>query len=406
MEKNILEIEIPKKEELDSLGRDAGILLNKLEKSLKKKRITAEIFLGGSFAKGTMIKKKKYDIDIFVRFKKEGDIEKLEDSLKGAGIKAKRIHGSRDYFRVSGKSVFEIVPVLKIDKPEQAKNVTDLSFFHVSYIHKKVKKNPKLSRDIILAKTFCYAQRCYGAESYIKGFSGYALELLVTHYGSFMNFLKAVSRAKSKIIIDPSKFYKNKKEILLNLNEAKLSSPIVFVDPTFKERNALAALSEKTFLKFQKSCQDFLRRPSPKFFILKKIDEKKFNFILEAESGRQEGDVAGSKLLKFFNFLIRRAEKYFLIKNTDFEYDKKARYYLKLEKKREIMHEGPEINKVENLLAFKAKHRNVFIKNHRAYSREKINLSFPQFLDRFRKENGRVMKDMGVKSLRLAKQVK
>ena len=35
-------------------------------------------------------------------------------------------------------------------------------------------------------------------------------------------------------------------EILLELNEAKLQSAMVFVDPTFKERNTLAALSLET----------------------------------------------------------------------------------------------------------------------------------------------------------------
>ena len=53
---------------------------------------------------------------------------------------------------------------------------------------------------------------------------------------------------------------------MLNLNESKLQSPIVFVDPTFKERNALAALSRETFEKFKKASKVFLRAPSKRYF--------------------------------------------------------------------------------------------------------------------------------------------
>ena len=51
--------------------------------------IDAEIFVGGSFAKKTLIKKEKYDVDIFVRFDKkytEYDISELTyKALKETG---------------------------------------------------------------------------------------------------------------------------------------------------------------------------------------------------------------------------------------------------------------------------------------------------------------------------------
>jgi len=190
---------------------------------------------------------------------------------------------------------------------------------------------------------------------------------------------------------------------LLNLNEAKLQSPVVFVDPTFKERNALAALSKETFLKFQKACRNYLKNQSIKFFKQERIKEKKFNIILEAETDRQEGDIAGSKLLKFFNFLAREAENYFLISRKDFEYNKKAKYYLKLRRRKERIFEGPETRKLQNILAFKNKHKNVFIKKGRAYAREKIQFDFPKYLSRFKKKNIKVMKDMGITKLKIIK---
>jgi tRNA nucleotidyltransferase (CCA-adding enzyme) len=219
------------------IDKAVGEFCLNLDKKLKKKKIKAEIFIGGSLAKNTLVKKDKYDVDIFVRFDLKYKDEEISKLLgKVLGKKSRKIHGSRDYYQIIVNDIIiEVVPVMKIKKPEQAQNITDLSYFHVSYVLGKLSKNNKLAKEIILAKTFCYAQGCYGAESYIHGFSGYALELLICHYGSFLNFVKAMSKSKKdKIIIDDSKFYKNKNEILRDLNKSKRQSPIILIDPTFK----------------------------------------------------------------------------------------------------------------------------------------------------------------------------
>lgn len=395
----------PSWKEIEKLEEETEEIICRLEKAIEKNKINADVFLGGSLAKKTIIQKERYDIDIFVRFDKKYEDDKISDLLSGilkkAKLKAERIHGSRDYFRLKKRDLFEIIPVLKIKKPEEAKNVTDLSYFHVSYVLNKIKKNRKLAGEIILAKSFCYAQRCYGAESYIKGFSGYALELLVSYYRNFLSFIKKMAGTKGQIVLDPGKYYKNKQEILLNLNEAKLQSPIVFVDPTFKQRNTLAALSSDTFLRFRESCSKFLKNPGKRFFQPVKINQKKFNLILEAKTNKQEGDIAGSKLLKFMNFLAKNIEKYFLIRKSDFEYTgKKARYYFKLKKRKEIVYQGPSINKIENLLAFKNKHKDVFIKRGKAYAREKVKINIKQLINNTDKQ---VRKDMGITKIRIVK---
>ncbi len=79
-----------------------------MKRGIKKKRVKAEVFVGGSLAKGTLIKKDKYDIDIFIRFKDDKNASDIvEKILKGARIKADRIHGSRDYFSAKrGRIIF------------------------------------------------------------------------------------------------------------------------------------------------------------------------------------------------------------------------------------------------------------------------------------------------------------
>lgn len=344
-------------EEFTKLEKETEILIDKLKEKIKKRRIKADVFLGGSLAKRTILKREKYDVDIFVRFDKKYRDNEISCLLEKI-VKGKRIHGSRDYFLVKkGRITFEIIPVIKIRKAKEARNVTDLSYFHVSYVKNKIARKPELADEILLAKHFCYANRCYGAESYIKGFSGYALELLVIYYKSFTNLIKAVAKSKEQIILDPEKHYKNREDILSQLNEAKLASPIIFVDPTFKERNAIASLSKEAFLKFQDICKSFLKKPNLKFFEEKEINRKNYNLILIARTNKQEGDIAGSKLKKFYNFLSLELEKYFSIKSKEFDYKdgKEANLYFNIKAKKERILEGPPINALENVLAFKKK---------------------------------------------------
>ena len=242
--REVLEKEIgnikPSHDEIKHIHDIVAKFLDLIKAKLKK--ANADIILGGSFAKDTLIKKNKYDIDFFIRF----DYNKYYDnSYEISGIlesilnqvikkispmpKMERIHGSRDYFMInfsnaSIKLSFEIIPVLNIKNSWQAVNVTDTSPLHVEYIKNNIRRNKKLANEIRLAKAFCYASKCYGAESHIKGFSGYSLELLTSHHGSFVNLIKSFSRCnlKEKIIIDPEKFYK-KGDVFKKLNRPTTS---------------------------------------------------------------------------------------------------------------------------------------------------------------------------------------
>ena len=47
---------------------DTLTLFERFEKQLKRLRVDTEVFIGGSDAKDTLIKKGVYDVDVFVRF--------------------------------------------------------------------------------------------------------------------------------------------------------------------------------------------------------------------------------------------------------------------------------------------------------------------------------------------------
>lgn len=409
--KEEIELIKPSRETLKEINQTDKEFCKHLLSKLKGRKIKADVFIGGSLAKGTLTKKKKYDVDIFVRFDKKYEDSEISEMLGKILNKAKRIHGSRDYYQLIVKGIIlEVIPVIKIKRINEARNITDLSYFHVNYIKKRL-KNKKLADEILLAKTFAHAQNCYGAESYIHGFSGYSLELLICHYGSFLKFVKEISKSKSskeKIIIDDKRFYKDKNEVLRELNEAKINSPIILIDPTFRERNALAGLSEETFEKFKESCIKFLKNPNEKFFTQKNLREelsKKYGKslkIIEARTSKQAGDIAGSKSKKFFEFFVSRLEKEFIVKLKQFDYDENkniAYFYFVVDKKKEEVVRGPPADAVHNLIRFKKVHLGAFIKNNFAYAKIKHDLSFEQFVKKFRMKNKKIIKEMSIKEL-------
>jgi tRNA CCA-adding enzyme len=359
-----------------------------------------------------------YDIDIFARFNEKYKGKNISELLEKVIGKTKigkvsLIHGSRDYFKIEPKNqnfFIEIIPVIKVKNPKEAENITDLSYFHVNYVKRKLTE--KMIEDIRLAKAFCHANKCYGAESYINGFSGYALELLLPYYKGFSDFIKSMTKIKDKEIVDIEKLYKNKQELNMNMNGAKMVSPIVLIDPTYKERNALAALSKETFENFQKACRKFLENPSADMFEIKNIDFEKakknaqknnFEFILlEAKTDKQEGDIAGSKLVKFYKHLSDELERFYDIKNKGFEYggEKSARYFFAIKRKKEIIISGPETkDKKENIKKFRQRHKDIFEKKGSFYAREKLSKKINEFFKDWMNTNSEKIREMYIREL-------
>ena len=269
----------PSLEEKKKLNDIAEAMLSKIK--IKNALPT----LGGSVAKNTWLKG-NHDIDIYVKFDPkyyEGkDISKiLKQSLKNIKKKDK-VHGSRDYFQIMQETyTIELVPILDIKKVSQAINITDVSPFHVKW----VKKHKSLCDEMRLTKAFCKANKIYGAESYIKGFSGYVLEILTVYYESFNKLIKAVSKWDSNLIIDIEKHYKEK-NIIKELNQSKTKSPLILIDPVQKERNASAGLSKEKFKLFKELAKAYLKNPSPIFFIKKEITINNIKELANGKIGR------------------------------------------------------------------------------------------------------------------------
>lgn len=414
--RKVLESINPEKEKVLKIDFELKKFLKKVNSRISKLKIDAEIFVGGSYAKRSLIRKENYDVDLFLRFDKkylEKDFRKLSRKIL-KGVRGRSVvHGSRDYYNVKINSWldFEIVPVRKVKSPKESRNITDLSYSHVKYINSKVKKK-EIVEGIKLAKAFCYATQTYGAESYVHGFSGYSLELLVYYFGSFEKFLRAMLKVKKeKLVIDVGKLYKNKKAVLIDMNSSKLDSPVILVDPTFKSRNALAALSSETFEKFCIFAREFLNNPSLEFFKIKKVDYGKLKktasgkgnefVLLKTKTNKQKGDIAGTKLLKFFRHLNFEFSKYFEVIDSGFDYVKQnyGLNYFILKKKKEIVFVGPLVKDLKNSEKFKLERKKVYVKKGRLFSKMKIDFNGKDFIKKWIKKNRRKVKQMYVKGM-------
>jgi tRNA nucleotidyltransferase (CCA-adding enzyme) len=384
----------PSKEERKRFLEVTALFLKLLNPHLKKARAV----VGGSGAKDTWLSG-NYDVDIFVQFdyspfaeKSDQLSELLQTYLKKAFPKDKieRLHGSRDYFRLNFKGIeFEVVPSLNVSKPEQAKNITDLSHLHSGWVNAHTKT---LKDDVRLAKQFCKTNSIYGAESYIGGFSGYGLEILIAYYKGFNKLLKASLKWKDKEIIDPENHYP-KKDVLFHLNSSKQQSPIILIDPTDKNRNAAAALGYKTISKFKRLAKEYLAHPSSKFFqkenlnieeLKKETKRSKTHLVyLEVQPLNRKIDIVGAQLLKAFEFIEQKLIK-FKVKKSGWEWNKKNNsfFYFILERNELPSFEirvGPPLALKEHVTHFKKEHKQVFEEKGKIYA--KINVERPKLKD-------------------------
>lgn len=403
------------------LRKLADVFLDAVTASLKRLRVDAEAFIGGSFARGTFLKSDRYDVDIFVRFnwKYENLSDMLEKVLSpvcsAMSLRLERIHGSRDYFRAyngSAPGYFEIIPVTKIKKPQEERNVTDLSYFHVPYVKKRIRG---LEDQVRLTKKFFKAQGVYGAETYVRGFSGYTVELLIIYYKSFLKLLRGLLAVKDgeRTVIDSEHHYTRKNEVFIHMNEAKLHSPIILVDPTYKERNALAALSTETFKRLQTAARAFLKKPSERFFeptaldvpaLTRKATKKKCEFIsFVLTTDKQAGDIAGTKLKKFYDFLLAEIGHYFILDEDYFMYNcgTDAQGYLLLKPKKEVVRIGPPLAMKKHVARFKAEHLNTFVKGKHIHARIPVTFNARSYTDSWLKANEKTLREMHIISLQI-----
>ncbi len=260
---NVLEqarkISIPARQEQEKIGALAEKLLDLVKKEATKYPDVVSVELGGSFAKGTWLKG-KLDLDIFVKMKKETDEKQFEKIGRDIGFSSmKKFHPYVRYSEhpyveavVEGTKV-NVVPCYDVEKG-QWKSAADRSSFHTRFILEQLDEQKK--NEVRLLKKFLRGIDIYGAEIAKEGFGGYVSEVLIYHYGSFMNVLEtAANFVQGQVIGSPTK---------------KFETALVLIDPIDSNRNLGTAISAQNFGKFILAARAYLKKPSSVFFNGKK----------------------------------------------------------------------------------------------------------------------------------------
>jgi len=255
----------PKKREREKIESLAEKLERKIILTCKALGLKATVRLEGSVAKDTWLSEEP-DIDIFMRVPTSIPRKSLgEICLK---VARKATEGSKQIERFAEHPYLEaivegvrvnIVPCYDVKRGEWL-SATDRTPYHTDYVKKHL--SAEMRDEVRLLKKFMKGIGVYGAEIKIGGFSGYLCELLILHYKSFIDTLKAFAEAKQRLVIDIENYYRERQNELALL----FPEPLVLVDPVDKGRNVASAVQPQKLYTFMAASRSFLKNPNLKFF--------------------------------------------------------------------------------------------------------------------------------------------
>ncbi len=270
--KAVLEEVKPSKAELEQTKHAINLIMGRLKLVTPK---NVEILLAGSVARGTQVRG-NFDIDIFLLFPRIMEEKAMEK--KGLEIAKKVIKNKDESYSIKyaehpyTKLAFgnlgvdvEIVPAYKITDIKDRGTSVDRTPLHNEFIASKLSERQR--DDVRVLKTFLNAHGIYGAEARIEGFSGYLCELLICHFGSFINLMGAAASMKLPMAIDVA----SKKEYARNSKETKdlttkFNHQFIVLDPTDSNRNVAANVSDESLSRLAIASRALLKEPGKRTF--------------------------------------------------------------------------------------------------------------------------------------------
>ena len=234
-------------------------IIREIKNALSDLEFPFRVEVHGSIAHDTWLKNDR-DIDIFILLQKELSKNFVEENIlkrieKRLPYTFERRYAEHPYLRTRiNEFEIDIVPGFDVGKIISA---VDRTPFHTEFLMKNLTQ--ELKDEVRLLKVFLKGIGAYGAEIKIGGFSGYACELLIVYFKSFLKTVNAFAKQK-RIFIDFTNSWKEKKAF------QEFNTPIIIIDPVDKKRNVTASITFKTFDKIKLASKIFLERPSIEFF--------------------------------------------------------------------------------------------------------------------------------------------
>lgn len=292
IKKQVLRRIKPPEDEVERVSALADSLITICEECAKELGLRVTCTLVGSVARGTWLKE-DHDFDMFILFPPSTSWEELEEL--GLEIGRRAAHRFASMYKGSAKVieryadhpyiqlVFEdgevdFVPAYYIDDASRIISAVDRTPHHTRYVLSHIAGKED---EVRLLKQFFKAAGIYGSELKRRGYSGYLCELLVIHYGSFLECIKAMANWRRGTVIDIEKH-----------STKKHDEPLVVVDPVDPKRNVAAALSLDNFARSIHCARAFLSSPSISFFEIEEeepsIDPRRKMGLLALEFSRPE----------------------------------------------------------------------------------------------------------------------
>jgi len=285
VEREVLSRIKPRIDEYERLLSVYKLVENTISGVMVERGIKAEVALQGSVAHDTWLSGDR-DLDVFVLFPSTWSREELESRgfplLLEAASRIGRYelrYAEHPYVHVKvGDVEVDIVPGLRLEDPSQAKTAVDRTPFHTLYVNSKL--TSEMRDQVRLLKKFMKSIGVYGAEVRVRGFSGYAAELLVIVYGNFRGVLEAASKWKPPVFVNTISEKYNTTNLAKKLREKYPDSVMYMPDPVDPLRNVTAAVSLKSLATLILASTCYLRNPGLEFF--EELEDPRLEDLLEA----------------------------------------------------------------------------------------------------------------------------
>jgi tRNA nucleotidyltransferase (CCA-adding enzyme) len=203
------------------------------------------------------------DVDFFLVYPKSverASFETLGLSLAEkalGGFAPRRRYAEHPYIEAEVDDItINAVPCYDVSKGEW-KSSADRSPYHTRYMAEHLDRS--LKAEVRVLKRFMRAQGLYGAEIRVRGFSGYACEVLTLKYGSFAGLLEAATEWEKGVVLSLEGGEEPAKALFQG-------SSFILLDPVDVTRNLGQAIAPVKVAEFVYASRVFLRRPASSFF--------------------------------------------------------------------------------------------------------------------------------------------
>ncbi len=253
----------PSTQEQQNVERVLAKVQTELQQYFDSAGVECDVQIHGSIARDTWLRTDA-EIDVFLLIppsSHEHAIDQVLDLVKSyLGSNWREAYADHPYLQATLHGFqIDFVPSYQITTNDTIISAVDRSPLHTQFITAQLQKKQKL--EVRLLKQFMHGTGLYGAEIKVGGFSGYLCELLILHYGSFLQTLHQAVSWQIGEIIEIQEPMRGRQEM-----PPQFAAPLIVIDPVDIHRNVASAVTTQRMGEFMTAAQRFLQHPTKSYF--------------------------------------------------------------------------------------------------------------------------------------------